>query len=137
MRGPDGGWRVLASQAGKFCLVGLLNSAITFLAFILLYRVIGLPEYPANAVSYVLGLANGFFWNKRWTFKSRGFRLAELFLFIIVFLACYGAQLAAYGALRRAGLQEEIAQAFAMAAYTVLNFAGNKLVTFRKGERDA
>lgn len=137
MKAPDGGWRAFAFQAAKFCLVGLLNSGVTFVSFFVLFRILGLPEYASNAASYVLGLINSFVFNKLWTFRSRGFRLAELGLFIIVFLVSYGVQLAAYRGLRLLGLTPEAAQLIAMAAYTALGFAGNKLITFRKGEPHA
>lgn len=124
-------------QAIKFGLVGVLNTAVTFLGFLLLHRALGVNEYLANAVSYALGLVNGFFWNKFWTFRSPRFDLAEIGLFLLVFLVCYGIQLAAYRGLRLLGLRPELAQALAMVAYTALNFCGNKLITFRKGEVNA
>ena len=127
----------LFRQAAKFGLVGLINTAVTFFGFFLMHRALGMNEYAANAVSYALGLINGFFWNKFWTFRSPRFDFAELGLFILVFLVCYGIQLAAYRGLRLLGIQPEIAQALAMVAYTALNFFGNKLITFRKGESNA
>jgi putative flippase GtrA len=126
--------RTLA-QALRFGLVGLSNTAITYLTFLLFYRVFGIQEYLANGASYLIGLANSFVWNKLWTFGSRGFNAAELLMFAAVFLASYGLQLLAYRLLRSAGLPAEAVQALAMIAYTAANFAGNKLLTFRERPR--
>lgn len=133
----DRRFRGFLKQAVKFGLVGALNTAVTFLSFLLMSRALGVNEYAANAASYALGLVNGYLWNKFWTFRSPRFGLAELGLFLLVFLACYGVQLAAYRGLRLADLRPELAQAIAMVAYTALNFFGNKFITFRKGESNA
>jgi short-subunit dehydrogenase/putative flippase GtrA len=126
------GFRELARQALKFGLVGILNSAITYASFLLLYRFFGLGEYASNAASYLLGLLNSFLWNKLWTFKSKGFKPIEAVWFALVFLVSYALQLCAYRALRLAGLPGELAQLIAMAAYTAANFAGNRTLTFGK-----
>ncbi len=124
------------AQALRFGLVGISNTLISYLCFLLFYRVLGMNEYLANALSYLIGLINSFVWNKLWTFRSRGFRLAELGLFVIVFALSYGLQLAAYRLLRIAGLRAELVQALGVIVYTGAGFLGNKYLTFRKGKAD-
>jgi uncharacterized protein len=120
------------AQAFKYVLVGGLNTAVGYLSFLLLFYALGMEKIPANAISYVLGLVNSFIWNKLWTFKARGFSIAEVFLFLLVFLPCYGVQFAVFRGLDALGLPAAAAQALAVIPYTILSFVGNKLITFRK-----
>jgi putative flippase GtrA len=122
-----------ARQFIRFCLVGLLNTAITYFSFLLLFKCIKVPLYASNAISYVLGLVNSFFFNKNWTFGSGGFKVKELALFLAVFLVSYGVQFAFFALMHHLGIREEIAQLLGMIVYTGIGFFGNKFFTFRKG----
>jgi short-subunit dehydrogenase/putative flippase GtrA len=113
--------------------VGLSNTAVTYLAFLLLNGALGLDEYWANASGYAVGLANSFLWNKLWTFRSRGFRPMEALSFLLVAGAAYLVQLPCYRLLRDAGMAAQWAELLAMAPYTATGFLGNKYITFRDG----
>jgi putative flippase GtrA len=134
MRGLDENRRSFIKQAVKFAFVGGMNTAVTFLAYALLYRLLGLDEYWANGIGYALGLINSFIWNKLWTFRSKGWKPLEVLAFLAVFAVSYAIQLGFYRLFRMSGLGGELAELLAMAPYTAANFAGNKLVTFKKGE---
>ncbi len=55
----------------KFSIVGIVNTAVDFSAFALLYSVLGIHYLPSQAISYTLGLLNSFVLNKLWTFNNR------------------------------------------------------------------
>lgn len=57
----------------RFCEVGATNTAITLVSFGLLVRA-GVPGAAASAVAFLLGAANGYHWNARWTFAGQGDR---------------------------------------------------------------
>ena len=60
----------LGNEAGRFIrflLVGAAGTALDFGALTLL-KLAGLPTLPANTLSFSLGVANNFYWNRRWTF---------------------------------------------------------------------
>lgn len=58
----------------KFCIVGSSSFTIDFgLSFILHYYG-RLSVEVANTISFTLAVTNGFFWNRRWTFRAVGLR---------------------------------------------------------------
>lgn len=56
---------------GKFATVGALNTALTVAAFNLIVLTTTVSAPLANAVAYSLGIANSYYWNRRWTFRDR------------------------------------------------------------------
>lgn len=57
-------------QLIKFCIVGASSFVIDVgLLNLLLYR-FGWPLMLAKTCSFLLAVANGFYWNRRWTFKA-------------------------------------------------------------------
>ncbi len=55
----------------KFLVVGAANTLLSLAVFNLLIAFTGLGAPAANAVAYALGIANSYFWNRRWTFADR------------------------------------------------------------------
>lgn len=55
----------------KFGVVGVTNTAVDYLVLNALVFGIGAPVAVANVVSYSAGIANSWFWNRRWTFSDR------------------------------------------------------------------
>ena len=85
-------------QFVRFCLVGVLNTAITYAVFFSLYHGLRLHYLAASAVGYLVGLANSYLVNRAWTF--RGFSDGtggEMARFVAVNAVALGANL---GALR-------------------------------------
>jgi putative flippase GtrA len=60
-------------QLFKFTLVGLSSTAVDKGTLWLLLRDIlpGTPWWISASISYALGVVNGFFWNRHWTFRAR------------------------------------------------------------------
>jgi len=60
-------------QVGKFLLVGAMNTAVDYAIYFLLTRFtpfFGAQPVFAKGISFSVAVLNGFFWNRRWTFKS-------------------------------------------------------------------
>ncbi len=67
--------RVLARQATRFCIVGIINTAVDIVVLNLLIFVTGTghsgPLFTAfKTVSFLVALLNSFYMNSRWTFAS-------------------------------------------------------------------
>ena len=89
----------------------------------------------AKAISYILGAFVGFIINKLWTFKSKKFKVAEIYKYIILY-AC--------SALANTGVNKFViwivpstvlAFLCATGTSTVMNFLGQKFLVFRKDEK--
>ncbi len=55
----------------RFCTVGVGNTVVDFAAFLLL-TLAGVPYLLAQVLSYSAGVANSFFFNRKWTFGLQG-----------------------------------------------------------------
>ena len=115
----------------KFCIVGCINTTIGLGIIFFLYNIIKFDYRLSNIIGYAIGLCSSFILNKRWTFKSQDASSKELFPFMIVFLVSYFANfftlLYTSEILR---INKNISQIVAMVVYTVINYLGNKLITF-------
>jgi putative flippase GtrA len=121
-----------------FGLVGVVNSLVHYLVFLLGYRVLGVPMLIASAVGYGCGVLNSYFMNRRWTFRVASKRtFSEFLCFAMVNLVALGINLVGLQVLTGQGhLAPEIAQIMAMALALLVNFGGNRLWTFKpKDER--
>lgn len=68
----------------RFCTVGVANTAVDFTAFFLL-NLAGVPYLLAQVLSYSAGVANSYFFNRKWTFRVAGkANLQEAASFIVV-----------------------------------------------------
>src|SRR5215211_8774724 len=79
----------LLRQFVKFIFVGASNTAISFVAYAGLIW-FGLVYWLAGAIAFVLGAANGYMLNRRWTFASSDTTEARL-RYLVVQLAGLGA----------------------------------------------
>lgn len=57
-------------QFVKFCIVGASSTVLDFLTFNLALS-LGLPPVYAVVAGFLVGVSNGFYWNRRWTFADR------------------------------------------------------------------
>ena len=61
--------RLRVAQLVRFAVVGASNTAITLASYAALVT-LGAPVVLASASGFALGAANGYHWNRRWTFHS-------------------------------------------------------------------
>jgi putative flippase GtrA len=135
--------RVLASllsvrnwqQLGKFCAVGAVGYLINLAVYDALLHA-GLHYLLAATCSFLVAVTSNYTWNRLWTFREhRGHVGVQGMRFLVVSLAALGANLVVlqllvvYG-----GLDRLPAQAIAIVVVTPLNFAGNKLWSFRRAK---
>jgi putative flippase GtrA len=123
------------TQAVKFGLVGVLNTALDWGVYYLLTRFAGMGGLPtlAKAISYGIGVLNSYFWNRRWTFGSQAGAAKTLLPFVLVNLVGTGinsGMMALSTGLFH--LPEVAGLALATVAALSWNFAASKFLVFRK-----
>jgi putative flippase GtrA len=120
-------------QFVKFLIIGVINTGIHYVAFLFLYRIVGIDYLFASALGYSVGLINSFILNKKLTFKTKGVRTGAEFVkfFCVNMVALLVNLLALKSFVDYASLIPEVAQVCAIAFSTFVNFLGNKCWTFR------
>lgn len=117
----------------RFSLVGASGYVINLAVFALVVHGLGLDYRLAACVAFAVAVSNNFMLNRHWTFRARGghagFQAARFFAVSLVAFAFNLAVLELLVAV--AGLPHLPAQAVAIITATPLNFAGNKLWSFR------
>jgi putative flippase GtrA len=120
-------------QLAKFCTVGAVGYVVNLAVYTLLLRGAGWHYVPAAAASFVVAVTNNYTWNRLWTFRrERGHVAYQGIRFAIVSTSALGANLLFLTALVAVGVPKIPAQAVAIVLVTPLNFAGNKLWSFRR-----
>jgi len=78
--------KLFANQAVRFATVGVSNTVIDFIVFMLVQSFIGVVA--AQFVGYGAGTLNSYLWNRRWTFgQSTGWDIREMIRFLLVNIA--------------------------------------------------
>jgi putative flippase GtrA len=120
----------LLRQFMKVGLVGASNTAISFVAYAGLIW-FGLVYWLAGAIAFVLGAANGYMLNRRWTFASPDTTEARL-RYLVVQLAGLGATTLLLWLFVSSGTLARIeAYAAALPAVTLATFLANRGWVFR------
>ena len=128
----------------RYIAVGGLNTLLTLAVIYICKDFLSINIWISNAIGYVAGFINSFFWNKLWVFKSNGEYLREAVKFIAGFLLCYGLQLLATWLLTVHSVLGNmewsffgfilsgygLSTLFGMVVYTMANFFYNRVVTF-------
>jgi putative flippase GtrA len=121
--------RPLVPQFARFVLVGVSNTALSWLAYAALLAV-GAEAAPAAAAAFALGAFNGYLWNSRWTFRAVRRRFA-LVRYVAVQLMGMGATSAIVWALA-APAGRYTAYAVATVTVTIATFTANRYWTFAR-----
>jgi putative flippase GtrA len=128
----------LTAEFIRFCVVGVLNTAIDLGLFALLTRLFGLDPLVANLLSFTTGAANSFLLNKYWTFGAggRGREMAAqatkfAVITVLVFLIHEGLLALLH---KQLGWPDLPVKVLAIGIGVVVGFVGNKLWTFRQTE---
>jgi putative flippase GtrA len=128
LRRPTNWWQLL-----KFSLVGASGYAVNLTVFTLLLRGAGFHYVPAAVCSFLVAVTNNYTWNRLWTFRShRGHVGLQGMRFLVVSTLALCGNIVFLTLFVQAGLPEIAAQAIAIVLVTPLNFAGNKLWSFRR-----
>jgi putative flippase GtrA len=119
-------------QFVKFGIVGVSNTLITWVVYILLLKGFGVWYLIASAVGFIAGATNGFLLNRRWTFREHVGDALTPVRWIVVQGSGLLANLGLiYLFVSGAGLDKLLGQACATAIVTVITFLVNRSWTFR------
>ncbi|PEY34073.1 sugar translocase [Bacillus cereus] len=119
----------------KFGLVGIFNTLITIISYIILVK-FGMNYLVANIISYLIGVANSYYWNKNWVFQSNSKNLSIFLKFMIVNLIVLAFNtISLFILVDKLLYNEFIAQIFAIGIGMMINFFLNKIWTFNQSEK--
>lgn len=117
----------------KFGLVGILNTLINWILFIILNR-LGSYYIISNIIAYSISTLNSYLWNSKWVFKYSGDSLKETSLKFII-LNIIGLTLNTiilYLLVDIVGLRKLIALIITTGIVMILNYFINKIWVFKK-----
>ena len=121
----------MVGQLLRFSVVGVANTAISFVSYRLLLA-IEVPYLLAAALSWAAGAVNGYVFNRRWTFRARDSARAR-FLYVVVAAAGAGSvSLLVWAFVRGAGISKLAAFLAAVPLVTVSTFVANRSWTFKE-----
>ena len=124
------GGGALLAQLGRFSLVGVSNTLISFAAYAAL-RWVHSPAPAAAALAFIAGALNGYWWNGRWTFAGGG-RRRSLTRYGVVQGAGAGMSAVLVSAGTAAGLAPFVAFVASMVVVTSTTFVANRSWAFAK-----
>lgn len=115
-------------QFVKFCLVGLLNTAISLCVYYIFIAINAELYIIGNAVGFIVSVLNSYFWNSKFVFKKQDQKLKT----IIKTFAAYGTNLVIGTALLYLfvdilGISEILAPLLNLIVTIPLNFVLNKV----------
>ena len=115
-----------ARQFGRFLIVGAVNTAASYAAYLLLLRHVS--HLVAYSLAYALGIVISYFLNTYFVFRARA-AAASFVRFPLVYLLQYlvGAAVL-HLAVEQFGISREIAFAFSVAVTIPVTFFASKLV---------
>jgi putative flippase GtrA len=122
-------------QLVRFGAVGASGYAVNLISFAILVHLLGVTYWVASPIAYLLGTANNFYWNRRWTFSHarEAHPVHQAWKFFAVSLLSFGVN---YGVLitlvKTTGMEQVLAQAIANAVGMPVNFLGQKLWSFKE-----
>jgi putative flippase GtrA len=119
----------------KYCFVGASGVVVNMVVYSLLVSVAHMHYLAGATISFTVAVTSNFLLNKYWTFNNpQGRVFTQAFRFLVISLASLLVNLLILRLLiDDLGIANEIeAQMIAIAAVTILNFAGNKLWSFRQ-----
>jgi putative flippase GtrA len=120
-------------QLLKFCAVGAAGYVVNLVVYAALVRGLDVFYLVAAIGSFLVAVTNNYAWNRVWTFRhQRGHVAYQGLRFFVVSTIALCANLVLLFALVELGVEKLLAQAVAIALVTPVNFAGNKLWSFRR-----
>lgn len=125
----------------KFVLVGVINTIVGAGIMFLLYNLCHCNYWVSSACNYIAGGICSFLLNKFFTFQNKEKNVKQVIQFIILLIGCY---LIAYVAAKyviyylfssyEVKIKDNIAMLVGEFLYFGINYLGQRLVVFKKGE---
>ena len=117
-----------APQLARFLVVGVANTAISFVV----YRVLLLVSTPyvlAAGLGFAVGALNGYVFNRRWTFAANDTTRARVLYVVVQVAGSLSTSLLVF-LFVQAGAGKVVAYLAAIPPVTLCMFAANRLWTF-------
>ncbi len=125
----------MISQLAKYGLVGILNTAITFVVIAIL-SAFGIDPYLSNAIGFAAGLLNSYFMNKTFTFKGAHRSSGDAIKFLSAFFIAYMINIGVLHFLLKLTAESTIlCQLIAMSTYNIAFFVMMKSWVFAHEKR--
>jgi putative flippase GtrA len=121
--------RAFGGQLTRFVVVGVGNTAVSFVAYRLLLAVTT-PYVVAAALAFAAGALNGYVFNRRWTFVARDSMRARLIYVAVQATGAATASLLVFALVHAFGLGKVEAYLAALPPVTVCMFVANRFWTF-------
>jgi putative flippase GtrA len=119
-------------QFVKFGIVGVSNTALTFIVYTILLKGFGVFYLAASAIGFMVGATNGFLLNRRWTFREHvGDSLTPVRWAVVQSCGLAVNEILLYVLVHDAHTDKLLAQALATVVVTVTTFFANRAWTFR------
>ena len=118
-----------APQLGRFLVVGLGNTVLSFIVYRLLLAV-GAWYLLAAPLAFAVGAVNGFVFNRRWTFGARDTTRARVLYVTVQVVGAISTSLLVLLFVRVAGTGRVLAYLVAVPPVTLGMFVANRLWTF-------
>jgi putative flippase GtrA len=123
----------LLVEFSKFVIVGIIRTIMGMVIVFIPYNVWGVNYILCNVVGYSVALVTGFIMHRKWAFESHNRWTKE----IIPYLATFGLGFFVNMILllifaEKLGMNKNISLVIASCGFTLTNYFGNKLWTFRK-----
>ena len=108
----------------RFCIVGILNTSVNYLVFLIFFRLLDIPYLLAGITGFLSGAVTGFFLNRSWTFQANHLRIGSGLLryFLVQIVSLLGHTLTLYILTEYFYIIAELSQLFAIATSTLINF---------------
>ena len=123
---------IFSKQLLKFGLVGIVNTFIHYIIFIIFFRLFDINLIISSTLGYCAGLINSYIFNKIWTFQSKqSYQVSEFLKFVSVNIIALVANLITLKLFVISfHLLPEFSQLISIATAFVINFCGNKWWVF-------
>ncbi|WP_223837241.1 GtrA family protein [Paenibacillus oceani] len=125
----------------RFLLVGVLNTIVGLSSIAFFLNVVHAGYWASTFLGNTIGAVVSYFLNKRFTFRSNTSIRSSLWKYFLITFICYGLS---YGAGLAGGrllaavfpgfsakLLENLSALFGTGLYTIMNYLGHKIFTFR------
>jgi putative flippase GtrA len=121
--------RLELRQFGRFLVVGVGNTLVSFVTYRLLLLV-SMPYVAAAPLAFGAGALNGYIFNRRWTFAARDTTRSRLLYVLFQGLGALWTTVLVVVIVRAVGVDRVWAYLVAVPPVTVAMFLANRIWTF-------
>ncbi len=119
-------------QPVKFMVIGIINTLVSFLVYSLMLIVLKSSYFTSLVFSYIIGVANSYVWNSKWTFGNRTMHFPSLIKFVTVYAATFMVNLLILRfMIEDLGISAFFSQGFSLCLATIFSFMGHKYWSFK------